>query len=98
MIQIDMEMPERCGQCRLFHAENPMHCTVIKGHKTVGAPYGMPRPDWCPLVEISTPHGKWILPNNKISQSLDEWICDNCNHLVSHRHNYCPNCGARMDG
>ena len=53
MIQIDMDMPERCGQCRLFHAENPMHCTVIKGYKTVGAPYGMPRPEWCPLKEES---------------------------------------------
>jgi hypothetical protein len=37
-----------------------MHCTVVKGHKTVGAPYGMPRPDWCPLVEIPEPHGRLI--------------------------------------
>ena len=36
-----------------------MHCTVVKGHKTVGAPYGMPRPDWCPLVEIPE-HGRLI--------------------------------------
>ena len=47
-----MEMPEKCGSCDLFHVESPMHCTVVKGHKTVGAPYGMPRPDWCPLVEV----------------------------------------------
>lgn len=50
-----MQMPEKCGLCDLFHAESPMHCTVVKGHKTVGAPYGMPRPDWCPLVEVPTP-------------------------------------------
>ena len=37
-----------------------MHCTVVKGHKTVGAPYGMPRPDWCPLVEIPELHGDLI--------------------------------------
>jgi hypothetical protein len=55
-----MEMPEKCGSCDLFHVESPMHCTVVKGHKTVGAPYGMPRPDWCPLVEIPEPHGDLI--------------------------------------
>ena len=54
-----MEMPEKCGSCDLFHVESPMHCTVVKGHKTVGAPYGMPRPDWCPLVEIPE-HGDLI--------------------------------------
>ena len=55
-----LKMPEKCGSCDLFHVESPMHCTVVKGHKTVGAPYGMPRPDWCPLVEIPEPHGDLI--------------------------------------
>ena len=55
-----MKMPEKCGSCDLFHVESPMHCTVVKGHKTVGAPYGMTRPDWCPLIEISEPHGDLI--------------------------------------
>ena len=55
-----MKMPEKCGSCDLFHVESPMHCTAVKGHKTVGAPYGMPRPDWCPLVEIPEPHGDLI--------------------------------------
>ena len=55
-----MKMPEKCGSCDLFHVELPMHCTVVKGHKTVGAPYGMPRPDWCPLVEVKEPHGRLI--------------------------------------
>ena len=53
-----MEMPKKCGQCKLFHAEYPMYCMAVKGYRTVGAPYGMPRPDWCPLVEIPTPHGR----------------------------------------
>lgn len=49
----DMEMPESCGLCKLYHAESPMYCMAVDGHKTVGAPYGMPRPDWCPLVEVA---------------------------------------------
>ena len=55
---VPMEKPKRCGLCPCFHAEHPMHCMVVEGHRTVGAPYGMPRPDWCPLVEIPTPHGR----------------------------------------
>lgn len=56
----DMEMPDKCGCCKLFHAEYPMHCTAIKEYRTASAPYGMSRPDWCPLVEIKTPHGRLI--------------------------------------
>lgn len=55
-----MEMPQKCGQCKLFHAEHPMYCMVVEGHRTVGAPYGMPRPDWCPLVDVKEPHGRLI--------------------------------------
>jgi hypothetical protein len=55
-----MEMPEKCGLCDLFHAESPMHCTVVKGHKTVGAPYGIPRPEWCPLVALPDHHGRLV--------------------------------------
>ena len=62
-----MKMPEKCGSCDLFHVESPMHCTVVKGHKTVGAPYGMPRPDWCPLVEIPEPYGEHLCEDEVVS-------------------------------
>lgn len=55
-----METPKKCGQCKLFHAEYPMYCMAVKGYRTVGAPYGMPRPDWCPIVEVKEPHGELI--------------------------------------
>lgn len=71
-----MKMPEKCGSCDLFHVESPMHCTVVKGHKTVGAPYGMPRPDWCPLIEIPEPHGDLIDRN-----ALEADICPDWNGL-----------------
>ena len=54
MIMIDIEMPEKCGECPCFHAEYPMHCQIIKPpdkNKRLAAPYGLPRPDWCPLKE-----------------------------------------------
>ena len=68
----NMEMPQKCGQCNLYHAEHPMHCMIVEGHRTVGAPYGMPRPDWCPLIEIPTPHGR-LIDKDKLMMSLADW-------------------------
>jgi hypothetical protein len=65
-----MEMPQKCGQCKLFHAEHPMHCMAVEGYRTVGAPYGMPRPDWCPLVEVKEPHGD-LSDRNKLLAEYD---------------------------
>lgn len=42
--------------------------------------------------------GKWIKPNNQVAVAQDEWICSSCNYLVLHRHKFCPNCGAKMEG
>ena len=57
---VPMEKPKRCGLCPCFHAEHPMHCQAVKAHKDkrIIAPYGAPIPDWCPLVEIPTSHGR----------------------------------------
>lgn len=74
------EMPQRCGQCKLYHAEYPMYCLAVEGHRTVGAPYGMPRPDWCPLIEVKEPHGRL--------GDLDE--------LWDRMYNYIDNEGAKM--
>ena len=41
------------------------------------------------VVEVV--HGDWI-PHEGYSQ------CDKCNSLLTIESNYCPNCGARMDG
>ena len=55
-----MEKPKRCGLCPCFHAEHPMYCQAVKAHKDkrIIAPYGAPIPDWCPLIDILTPHGR----------------------------------------
>ena len=65
-----MKMPEKCGSCDLFHAESPMHCTVVEGHKTVCAPYGMPRPEWCPLVALPDKHGD-LIDRDKVIPKLN---------------------------
>ena len=57
---VPQKMPMRCGLCPCFHAEHPMHCQAVKAHKDkrIIAPYGAPIPDWCPLIDIPTPHGR----------------------------------------
>lgn len=73
-----MKMPEKCGLCDLFHAESPMHCTVVKGHKTVGAPYGIPRPEWCPLVALPDKHGG-LVDADALSDRLQNLADDDWN-------------------
>ena len=59
---VPKEIPNRCGRCPCFHAEHPMYCQAVKADKSkrIYAPYGEGRPDWCPLVEVKTPHGRLI--------------------------------------
>ena len=59
---VPKEIPNRCGRCPCFHAEHPMYCQAVKADKDkrIYAPYGDGRPDWCPLIEIHTPHGRLI--------------------------------------
>lgn len=59
----DVEMPERCGQCFLRVGNCKQRI------------YMEQRPKNCPLVEISTPHGRLIdvdEPMTKISTMMQE--------------------------
>ena len=38
-------------------------------------------------------HGRWVFRKN-----WDFFVCAECSHQSSNCSNYCPNCGARMDG
>jgi hypothetical protein len=73
--------------------------------KAVFVPYikGAPTVD---AVEVV--HGRWIHDQvegcNPFVDSLPIWVdvmqCSVCNEYIegSHGSNYCPNCGAKMDG
>lgn len=47
----------------------------------------IPVADVAPVV-----HGRW----KRYGRNLGE--CSNCGEIVNIRYNYCPNCGAKMDG
>ena len=67
---VPMEKPKRCGFCPCFHAEHPMYCQAVKAdkNKRIYAPYGEGRPDWCPLIEIPTPHGDLVDRNELLAE------------------------------
>ena len=63
-----MEIPISCDKCRFcvngFTDTVPMYECAVQSYENVsvlvesnGKPFDF-RPDWCPLVEIPTPHGR----------------------------------------
>ena len=74
------------------------------GHEDDGIPYDvlvadirdMPAADVAPVV-----HGRWV--HEHISEGYAWVMCSECEAvihkiLINKRLNYCPNCGAKMDG
>ena len=46
-----------------------------------------------PVADVApVRHGRW----ESYTKNLGE--CSNCGYVVSIRYDYCPNCGAKMDG
>ena len=55
-----------------------------------------PAADVAPVV-----HGRFVHDGPRFAGGVDWWHCSNCGSLVSGvetRFDYCPHCGARMDG
>ena len=71
----DMTMPNRCFGCIFLTTVPNFFC--LAGKRDLCAEHGINinRPDWCPLVEIPTPHGRLIdadEPITKISTMMQE--------------------------
>lgn len=45
-------------------------------------------------------HGRWNDINPAVLKPSVNWVCrcSECGCPQDYKHNYCPNCGARMDG
>ena len=59
--------------------------------------------DWIdvqpPVDAAPVRHGRWIPCNSKYGHDEKVYLCNQCNHNVGFKKmNFCPNCGARMDG
>jgi len=53
-----VEMPQNCDKCR-FQSASKLYCDAMP-YNFCGNTDDIERPDWCPLVEIPTPHGRLI--------------------------------------
>ena len=53
--------------------------------------------DDCPTVDaVEVVHGRWVeLP---MPRTQWKYRCGQCGCPQDYKHNYCPNCGAKMDG
>ena len=62
----------------------------------IGAASGIcsefPAADVAPVVR-----GRWDLLDDAGSKIV-KWNCDRCNRISNSKTDYCPNCGARMEG
>lgn len=97
---IDIEMPERCGLCPCFHAEFPMYCKLIKPpdkDKRIIAPYGLPRPEWCPLEEQEP---KTILDIADPIDGIEVGKCPRCERTILNKQSdptrFCKYCGQEV--
>jgi len=103
-----MDKPESCCACPLFRRGIGDISLCIALGKFMPVPEdSKEKLENCPLIEAPEPkHGKWIEYSEAFGfGGLQEHIvCSECLevfYLVNNdteKFNYCPNCGARMDG
>ena len=57
-----MEMPKNCGGCHFRRGcyDGTSDCCLNPGEYIDSIAFEQHRPEWCPLVEIKTPHGRLI--------------------------------------
>lgn len=64
-----MEMPQNCDKCR-FQSALRLYCDAMP-YNFCGNTDDIERPDWCPLVEVKTPHSELIDKDNLIQEFID---------------------------
>lgn len=72
------KMPMRCFECKEISSSTIDGYSCSIAHKSLASEHGINvrRPDWCPLIEIPTPHGRL--------GDLDELIngCEKLMHML----------------
>ena len=57
---VPQKMPMRCFECKEISSSTIDGYSCGIAHKSLASEHGInvKRPDWCPLIEIPTPHGR----------------------------------------
>ena len=90
-----MKMPPCCMECPL---EIGGRCGGLCGEYLPRDFRGLEdRPRFCPLEENESAHGEWVEETDRYHR----WHCSHCGYVIGilkMDSNYCPRCGAIMDG
>ena len=77
-----LNKPPSCGDCWFEY------CDRWRNRN-----WGAKPPNDCPIVPVPS-RGRWI----PVDSEMDAFDCSECDAMVTRRYNYCPKCGAKMDG
>lgn len=103
----DMEMPKNCDKCKFSWWDvGHLYCEAD------GKPWGLEVTEYangkhpnCPIIEVPEDvqpmkHGKNLNEewHSLFECSICHWSCWDTYCGDTDTYNYCPNCGARMDG
>lgn len=72
----DMEMPNACWACEGCDGDkkNGYFCILHKdAYDLVDIDIFKEKPDWCPLIEIPTPHGRLVDENELCNKIMSEF-------------------------
>lgn len=78
-----MKMPENCGECIWIQRGYPDWCDLPMGKDLYN---DKKRPDWCPLVEVPTPHGR-LIDAGELEDKLDAWTRENFSFSDRYQYN-----------
>ena len=76
---------------------------MVNWKENPGVPYKVSSLNWCintirdlPSID-AVKHGRWTLDDRGFLE-IYKYICSECGAHQRARYDYCPSCGARMDG
>ena len=75
----NMKLPKSCP-CELVGVGYDMHCTFAYGVPSRVREYyecceKETRPDWCPIIEVPTPHGK-LIDADAMNEKYGDWYTE----------------------
>ena len=89
--QTIMEFPIRKDHCDKEHANEHF---IFGIESVLEYVENLPAADVAPVR-----HGRWLDSKHKIFSNTYDYVCSNCGcDYALAKYNYCPNCGAKMDG
>lgn len=88
------KMPNSCMLCPMQFAGSCIvapPCAKGRVAESYDEALIIPKPKWCPLVEVDQKHAAWI-------ERGGIYACSNCGSEEGVMTDYCSSCGFKMDG